>query len=253
LLLSEILTIPVLLAEATAIVYLWRTGLHRRYPVWTWYLVLCAASSAAVFAASSNPWLYANIWLGSLLFVEVGKIAVFAEIYRLAKERYPGIGRLAGVFAAVALAISYGVSAAAVSPQWSPRSWRTAIYHFALLAREWDAISLVFALAIVYFGCTRLYHQPPRNLLRHLWVFAAYLLADVSGSGMVAAFRISSFWPSIAESTLRTACIAAWIYVVRPDREFCDVPRDQMPPEESDRIDANWREVVEATTRLKQR
>jgi hypothetical protein len=194
--------------------------LHRKYPVFFWYVSVSACRSAALMAFDFRSATYFWIWLLSEPLNWVLNVLLVRELFSLVLRQHRGIGRLSRWLFYCALIAGVTVSGISLLAEGSElpgqSMWLLAVF---LVTRCVAITVVVFLLALVAF----LNWYPvnlSHNVVRHSVVFAVYFLCItmgylvrvVTGNDLIAPINVVLV-------ALSAVCAGTWLTLTREGEE----------------------------------
>lgn len=221
----------------TASRLLW-SGLSRRYPVFTLYIILVGLDSVWPVLIPQKSILYARLWTFTEPSLHVFSIFCVLELYRLMLERYKGLYSLGRWVMYGASALSVVISILMLLPRITPAMRQATIYigYAAAFNRGVDFSLTIFILLILIF----LSQYPitlSRNLVAHASVFSIYFLSR--GTYVLvrtAIWRYSTPTLDLVFSGIVAACTIAWFFLLTPKGEETKANRIRFSPEYEARV-----------------
>jgi len=246
------LWIAAVFAEVLVLVRLFREGLIRSYPFFSWFLMALVIGSLVMMQFAIKTRGYAEAYRICELILFVFRLGVAAELYERICEHFPGIGIFRAGMAAVLISMAAFVAVFTVRPnlvdQWSfPQTIAWVVLRFqgeifgGALVLTW--IFLRFVLSI---------HQPFRpNVLSHWTIATVYFaasgaayLAILLSCGGKAVFPINS-----AMLVVDLGCFFAWFRLMRRSGEELPAFR-RLSPNQVEAVEHYNRELMETVTSL---
>ncbi|MEO8598059.1 MAG: hypothetical protein ABI759_32365 [Candidatus Solibacter sp.] len=236
---AQILRAVLLLASALMVVKLWRTGLHRRYPVFFAFVIFRIPNSIWPFYVEITSDAYFYFWIITEPVAQIFYLLLVAELYQSVLERYKGLYTLGRwvMYSSVAIAIT--ISALTLIPNINPTVPEHSRYMFYCIAVERGletalALFIILILCFVSFFPLRL----PRNVRVHALVFSIYFLSSTFVLLMRTLFGTTFSYAVNTTAVLgvSAASMIAWLTLLRSAGEDAQHVAAPLPPEQESRL-----------------
>lgn len=217
---------------------LFASGLSKRYPVFTWYLVFVALDSLWPVLISQKTTLYARLWTFTEPSLRILSIFCILELYRLMLERYKGLYSLGRWVMYGASLLSAVISILLLLPQIPPampQPTRYIGYAFAFNRGVDFSLTIFILLTLAFLS------QYPITLSRNLVVHASLFSIYFISRGTYLLVR-RAIWKSTAPTLdlvfagIVAACTIAWFFLLSPKGEEVKASRLRFSPEYEARV-----------------
>jgi len=213
--------LDLLLVAGTAIlaVRLFVAGLHRRYRVFSFFLIFETLRSGVFTSLNQASGAYQKVWVLTEPLEWLFYILVVLEIYALVLEDYRGlstVGRGALIAAVVVALLASGISL--IAPSQSTQSLLMRYYYVAERA-------VYFSLVVFLLTILGVLMQYPitlsRNIIVHSMVFSVYFLANTVVYLLLSMRGVDAI-PVVtyAFSVTTLAAVGAWLVLLTAAAEF---------------------------------
>jgi hypothetical protein len=235
--LATILQISLILLSALTALKLLRTGLHKRYRVFFYFLVFRACVSFSTFLihdTSSALYFHVFVWTTPIVFIFY--VLIVAELYRLVLEKYRGLYTMGRWVMFGSVIVSMTISVLSLLPKLSPATPQRsrAVGYIMYTERGVDtalAVFIVLILLFLSFFPIRL----SRNTRVHAVIYSVFFL-----SSTVALLLRTYFGMRVAATVntmllvLNLCSVLAWLALLNPaGEEVAGRPRMVDPANES--------------------
>jgi len=216
---TRILDLLIPVGTAILSVRLFAGGLHRRYRVFSLYLIFATLHLGVLASLKQSSDLYQQVWVLTEPLDWLFYVLVVVEIYALVLEDYQGlstVGRWALITAVAVALLASGISL--MAPSQFSQSQLMRYYYVAERAVYFSLV--VFLITILGF----LMQYPivlSRNIIVHSMVFSVYFLGETVLYLLLSMRGYDSLSAvTYALSTITLAAVGAWLVMLNPAGEF---------------------------------
>jgi hypothetical protein len=227
-----VLRVLSLLGSALTAYKLYRTGLHRRYPVFFSYFLFRVPYGASLFLDVRSAG-YAWFWIITAPITWLFYVWMVVELSRLILAHYKGLYTVFRWAMLASVVIAASISALSLIPRIRPDSAQRSKYLGLILAGErgLDLSLAIFILLILLF-LSRYPVTLSRNVRVHVVVYSLYFLASTSGFLLRSLFGLK-----LADETdllimlASTGAMCAWLLLLSPEGETIPVAENRISTE----------------------
>jgi len=223
---QRFVSILLLVGSAATAAKLFRSGLWRKYRVFSFYFVFRIPNSIWPLVVGDESPVYFWLFLITSPVFVIAYVLVVAELYRLILEKYRGLQTMSRWAMYLATGLSVLLSVLALLPHFTPampQSSRLLGYEYAI-ERGIDFSLVVFILLLLLF-LSRFPIPLSRNVVVHAGIFSLYFLTAALGLLLHALWGIRlSEEVNLFLSGTSLVCVAAWLTLLNPSGELVRAP-----------------------------
>lgn len=253
--LLPILQAVLLLGSILMVLKLYRTGLHRRYPVFFAFFIFRIPNSIwpIFLARESNNYFY--LWVCTVPIVLIFYVLMVVELYKSVLERYRGLYSLGRWVMYASVAISVTISALSLMPTIKPEAKQASKIMIYVLATE-RGVDTALAIFIILMLCFLSFFplKLGRNVRVHALVFSVFFLSNTFVLLMRSNFGMK-FDESVSTALLcvTAASVVAWLTMLRSAGEDSKQAPAALGPEYESRLLAHLDSINSALLKASER
>ena len=198
-------------ANLSAAIRFVQSGLHRRYPVFTVFLIVQFISSALIqlYKPSSAGYFYVYVYTTPLIWILY--VLIVRELYSLVLRDYPGIYSMMrwSMYGVVALAVCISLLSVVVTFRQAAGAHSKISYYY-LIERGIVFALVLFIVSMLWF-LSRYPVRLSRNILIHCFLYSALFLCDAALL-LVQSLTLMRYTAmlNLALLTISAACFTGW-------------------------------------------
>jgi hypothetical protein len=161
------------------ILRLFISGLYRRYPFFSAYLVYCTIPVSMSLALDVRSYLYFYLWAFTEPLLWVFNVVVVLELYSLVLENYKGLYTLGRWALYASMAIAVVISTLTLIPQLGTPAFRNSrIYLLYMVIERGVMCSLLIFLFLILILMRKYPIRLCRNVVVHCVVYCVFFLTN---------------------------------------------------------------------------
>jgi hypothetical protein len=233
--LVRVLQVLTLAGVALTAIKLHKTGLRRRYPVFTAYCAFWALNSTWPLILPINSWLYYRLWVYTEPVNWLFYVLVVRELCGLVLEKFQGLRTLGrwAIYAGTFVAVS--ISIISLLPRIQSAGWKTTIYMVAV--DRGITLGLVVFLILMMFLLKGYPVRLSRNLVLHAFLYTTFFVTNTL-DGVLANLLGKNVYTIIDTGAMliSAACAITWFLFLNPSGEDVQVTVPLFTPRQEERI-----------------
>jgi hypothetical protein len=236
--LFSIVQVVISFASGLTAFRLYRSGLHRRYPVLFCYMAFLALYALCPVVWDTRGATYFWSWIFAQPVMWLLDILVVRELCRVVLEKYRGLLSLGRWVMYIGVALAAFLSFLSLLPHiTSTMPARSRILGYWVGANRGVSLSLVFFLLLMLFAVSRYPVRLSRNVILNAVLFTICFTCDSLGSILKAVFdrRLSSA-VNLYASGVEAVCLLVWLWYLTPEGENAHFEWLQFGPEYERRV-----------------
>jgi hypothetical protein len=236
--LVPVLQAVLLLGSILVVLKLYRTGLHRRYPVFFAFFIFRIPNSIWPIVLPIRSYTYFYLWVCTGPILLIFYILMVVELYKSVLERYRGLYSLGRWAMYASVAVSVILSALSLWPMAKPAvAQRSKILSYSLAAER--GVDTALAIFIILMLCFLSFFplKLARNVRVHTLVFSVFFLSNTFVLLMHSNFG-KRFGDSVntALVCVTVATLVAWLTLLRTTGEDSRQAPAPLGPEYESRL-----------------
>ncbi len=206
------LRILILIGVALLGLRLYRSGLHRKYRVFSAYLVFWVCRSTVLLKLGVFTAAYAKVFIVTEPVLWLFYILLVLELYSLVLEHHRGLYTMGRWTLHIAVGISLLLSSLIYIPQSGGRYAKSFLLSFILQAERGIFFSLIVFLLLIIFVLSRYPISLSRNVIIHSLVYSIFFLTNTLGTLFLSVLgRHSADIVNLIAAIGSAACVAIWL------------------------------------------
>ncbi len=197
---------------------LYRTGLHRRYPIFFAYFLFRVPNSIWPFFLNTSSPLYQQVWIVIDPIVLTFYVLLVRELYRLVLDKYKGLYTLGRWAMYLAMTVSVIISVLSLIPRIKPTAPQTSkIMAYVLgLERGVDTALAIFIVLLLLF-LSRYPVRLSRNVRIHAVIYSIFFMSNTFVLLVKSLFGLHLIDEvNVALMAVTTICVISWLIFLTP-------------------------------------
>jgi hypothetical protein len=207
-----------LLGSALMAYKLYRTGLHRHYPIFFAYFLFRVPNSIWPFFLDTSSPLYQQVWIIIDPIVLTFYVLLVRELYRLVLDKYKGLYTLGRWAMYLAMTVSVIVSVLSLIPRIKPTAPQTSKIMTYVLGTERgvDTALAIFIVLLLLF-LSRYPIRLSRNVRTYAVIYSIFFLCNIFVLLMRALFGLRmADEVNTALLAVTAICVISWLILLTP-------------------------------------
>jgi hypothetical protein len=207
-----------LLGSALMAYKLYRTGLHRRYPIFFAYFLFRVPNSIWPLLLNTSSPEYQKIWICTEPIVLAFYILLVRELYRLVLEKYKGLYTLGRWAMYLSMAIAVFLSGLSLIPRIKPTLSQTSkIMTYVIAAERGVHTALAIFIVLLLLFLSRYPVRLSPNVRTYAVIYSIFFMSLTFVSLMRTLFgRHMIDEVNVALMAVTAICVVAWLMLLTP-------------------------------------